>query len=57
MKRCSKWDYSLKGASREDSHSSSTQNISTITVIFAMNLDINLLNVNYMQKGAQKATH
>ena len=27
------------------------------TIIYAMNFDINLLNVNDIRKGAQKATH
>ena len=34
-----------------------TQIISMATVMHAVNLDINLLNVNYVQKGEQNIIH
>ena len=40
-------------ANGEDNLSPGTQIISKAIVIHAMNLDINMLNVNYVKKGSQ----
>lgn len=44
-RRCNKQESSFKQTNREDNHTPSTQIISIVTVICAMNLDIKLLNV------------
>jgi len=44
-RRYNKQESSFKQTNREDNHTPSTQIISIVTVICAMNLDIKLLNV------------
>ena len=51
-KRCIKWEDYIKQANGKDNPSPGTQIISMATVMHAIILDINLFNVNYVQKAA-----
>ena len=55
-KRCSKQEEHLKQAKEKDNLPPGTQIISMATVMHVMNLDINLLNVNWVQKGKKNYT-
>ena len=56
-KRCRKWKYYLKQTNGKDNLSPGTLIVSMATVFDAMNLDINLLNVNCVKRREQNAIH
>ena len=56
-KGCSKRVEPLKQANGKENLSPGTQIISMATVMHAIILDINLLNVNFVKKGEQSIVH